>query len=172
MPKTSPLLVRRASAAVVVAVLALALVACEPPSTNVFPIPRPTYSMSDTWHACRDGCARRHQGTDIFAPQGTPLVAVEKGVIARVDNTDNGNGGLSVWLRGESDATYYYAHNQANLVSVGQEVARGQTIARVGRTGNAATTPAHVHFQVNTCGDLNSKEPCTVNPYPYLRSWS
>jgi murein DD-endopeptidase MepM/ murein hydrolase activator NlpD len=163
---------RRAGVAAVGAVLALGLVACEPPTTNSFPVPLPhNATASDSWHACRDGCARTHKGVDIFAAEQTPIVAVETGVIARVDNTDNGAGGLSLWLRGESDVTYYYAHNVVNLVSAGQHVTRGQVIARVGRTGNAKTTPPHIHFQVNTCGDLDSVEPCTVNPLPYLRAW-
>ena len=68
-------------------------------------------------------------------------MAVEPGVIAKVDDTDDGLGGLTVWLRGTSGVTYYYAHNAENLVVEGQEVAQGQMIARVGRTGNAATTP-------------------------------
>ncbi|HEX6568539.1 MAG TPA: M23 family metallopeptidase, partial [Acidimicrobiales bacterium] len=129
-------------------------------------------SFADSWHACRDDCERRHKGNDLMAAEGTPAVAVEAGVIAKVDNTDDGRGGLSLWLRGDSGVAYYYAHNSQNLVAEGQSVGRGQMIARVGHTGNARTTPPHIHFQVNLCGELSSDEPCTVDPHPYLRAWS
>ncbi|HEX6419158.1 MAG TPA: peptidoglycan DD-metalloendopeptidase family protein [Acidimicrobiales bacterium] len=145
----------------------------EPPADNVFPVPLPyEVAFDDTWHACRDGCARRHKGNDLMADEGTPLVAVEAGEIAKVDGTDDGRGGLSLWLRGDSGVAYYYAHNSQNLVAEGQRVGRGEMIARVGRTGNARTTPPHVHFQINLCGDLTSDEPCTVDPHPYLRAWA
>jgi Peptidase family M23/Chitinase class I len=143
-----------------------------PPPGNAFPIPLPhAASFADDWHACRDGCGRRHKGNDIFAAEGAPEVAVESGVIAKVDNTDDGLGGLSMWLAGDSGSAYYYAHNSANLVVRGQRVARGQVIGRVGHTGNARTTPSHVHFQINRCGELSSDEPCTVDPRPHLLAW-
>jgi hypothetical protein len=145
----------------------------QPPPDNAFPVPLPYEgSFSDDWHACRDGCRRQHKGNDVFADEGTPAVAVEAGVIVKVDSTDDGLGGLTLWLRGDSGVAYYYAHNAANMVTEGQRVTKGQMIARVGRTGNARTTPPHIHFQVNLCGELSSTEPCTVNPYPYLRSWA
>ncbi|HET6775136.1 MAG TPA: peptidoglycan DD-metalloendopeptidase family protein [Acidimicrobiales bacterium] len=145
----------------------------EPPADNVFPVPMPyTVDFDDTWHACRDGCRRQHKGNDLLTDEGNPAVAVETGVIAKVDNIDDGLGGLTVWLRGDSGVAYYYAHNSENLVAEGDRVVRGQTIARVGRTGNAATTPPHIHFQINVCGELSSSEPCTVDPYPYLQSWA
>ena len=142
------------------------------PAGNTFPIPAPhDVSFSDSWHACRDRCRRLHKGNDLMAAEGTPMVAVESGVVAKVDNTDDSNGGLSVWLLGDSGVAYYYAHNSANLVVVGQPVARGQVIARVGHTGNARTTPPHIHFQINTCGELSSIEPCTIDPHEVLRAW-
>jgi hypothetical protein len=144
-----------------------------PPVDNVFPVPLPyEVAFDDTWHACRDGCSRQHKGNDLMADEGAPVVAVEGGVIAKVDDTDDGNGGLSVWLRGDSGVAYYYAHNSQNLVTVGQRVGRGQLIARVGHTGNARTTPPHIHFQMNLCGALSSAEPCTVDPHPFLLRWS
>ena len=143
-----------------------------PPVGNTFPVPAPhEVSFSDSWHACRDGCSRWHKGNDLMAAEGTPAVAVESGVIAKVTDKDVGKGGLSLWLLGDSGNAYYYAHNSANLVRVGQRVARGQVIARVGHTGNAATTPPHIHFQINRCGELSSDEPCTINPYKLLRGW-
>jgi predicted chitinase len=144
----------------------------EPPDTNTFPIPAPAeVSFTDDWHACRDGCSRQHKGNDLFADEGVPAVAVEAGTIVRVNNTDEGLGGITLWLRGESGVSYYYAHNAENLVAQGDVVTRGQVIARVGRTGNARNTAPHIHFQINRCGTLSSDEPCTVNPFPYLQRW-
>src|SRR5918996_640150 len=143
------------------------------PPTNAFPVPAPyKASFSDDWHACRDGCRRQHKGNDVFADEATPIVAVEPGVIAKVDGTDDSNGGLSIWLLGDSGVAYWYAHNSANYVTVGQRVGRGQLIGRVGHTGNARTTPSHIHFQVNRCGELNSAEPCTANPFEFLSRWT
>jgi hypothetical protein len=139
----------------------------------VFPIPAPyTASFTDSWHACRDECRRQHKGNDILSPEGTPAVAVEPGVIAKASDTDTGLGGITLWLRGDSGVTYYYAHNAENLVTEGQRVSRGQIIARVGTTGNARGGVAHIHFQINLCGRLDSSEPCTVNPYDFLRAWT
>jgi predicted chitinase len=145
----------------------------EPPDTNVFPIAAPAeVSFSDDWHACRDGCSRRHKGNDLLADEGSPAVAVESGTIVKASNVDEGLGGITLWLRGESGVTYYYAHNAVNLAAQGDVVTRGQVIALVGRTGNARTTAPHVHFQINRCGTLSSGEPCTVDPYPYLQRWA
>jgi len=145
----------------------------QPPADNVFPIPLPyDVTYSDSWHACRDGCARQHKGNDLMADEGVPVVAVESGVIVRANHTDRGLGGITLWLKGDSGVAYYYAHNVQNLVAVGQRVGRGEMIARVGRTGNARTTPPHVHFQINLCGETSSDEPCTADPYPYLQTWA
>ena len=143
------------------------------PPINSFPVPAPyEASFSDDWHACRDGCRRHHKGNDIFADEGTPIVAVEPGVIAKVDGIDDSNGGLSIWLVGDSGVAYWYAHNSANYVTAGQRVGRGQLIGRVGHTGNARTTPSHIHFQINRCGELSSSEPCTVDPFGLISRWS
>src|SRR5262245_48625656 len=49
-----------------------------PPADNVFPIPAPyTATFTDSWHACRDDCSRRHEGNDVLAAEGSPEVAVE-----------------------------------------------------------------------------------------------
>ena len=129
-------------------------------------------TYADDWHACRAGCARQHKGNDLMADEGVPAVAVESGVIIRASHTDQGLGGITLWLKGDSGVAYYYAHNAQNLVAVGQRVARGEMIARVGRTGNAHATAPHIHFQINLCGETSSAEPCTVNPYSYLQTWA
>jgi len=117
------------------------------------------------WGAPRDGGRRRHQGIDLLAPAGTPLVAVASGHISRLSNQDRGRGGISLWLRDARDTAYYYAHNQHNLVHLGQQVQAGQVIARVGATGNAKGGPAHLHFQLHPGG----RRP--VSPDALVRGW-
>jgi murein DD-endopeptidase MepM/ murein hydrolase activator NlpD len=104
------------------------------------------------WGAPRDGGRRRHQGIDLLAPAGTPLVAVASGHISRLSNQDRGRGGISLWLRDRRGTAFYYAHNQHNLVRLGQRVRAGQQIARVGATGNAKGGPPHLHFQIHSGG--------------------
>jgi peptidoglycan LD-endopeptidase LytH len=95
----------------------------------------------------RDGGARRHEGVDIFAPRGTPVVAVASGTVTRV-SSDN-IGGLVVWLAdASSDLSYYYAHLDEQHVREGQWVAAGDVLGTVGNTGNARGTPPHLHFGV------------------------
>src|SRR5918994_2016697 len=155
---------RRAVSVLVVALISLGAViaptasAAETGGTSGTGRPQPAPSPADAGFAA--------------PPVGNTFpVPVESGVIAKVTDEDVGKGGLSLWLLGDSGNAYYYAHNSANLVRVGQRVARGQVIARVGHTGNAATTPPHIHFQINRCGELSSDEPCTISPYGLLRGW-
>lgn len=95
----------------------------------------------------RDGGRRVHRGVDIFAPRGTPVIAAADGVVLDVETTNVG--GRVVWQR-TSDGRFglYYAHLDRQLVQAGQEIRAGDTIGRVGNTGNARTTPPHLHFGV------------------------
>jgi murein DD-endopeptidase MepM/ murein hydrolase activator NlpD len=129
----------------------------------VFPIAG-QYSFVDTFLAARMAGTRdvhRHQGIDIFAAEGTPLVALERGVVVKVGEVRLG--GLRLWLIGESGTQYYYAHMSAfGEVSEGQAVEPGEVLGFVGHTGNARFTPPHVHFQVHPDGGS------AVNGYPLL----
>lgn len=84
---------------------------------------------------------------DIGAPKGTPVVAAAAGtvIIARADGWNGGLGSYVVIAHGNGTQTLY-AHASQILVSVGQSVAQGQTIMRVGSTG--LSTGPHVHFEV------------------------
>jgi murein DD-endopeptidase MepM/ murein hydrolase activator NlpD len=117
------------------------------------------------WGAPRDGGRRRHQGIDLLAPAGTPLVAVADGRITRISNHDRGLGGISLRLTDHHGTGYYYAHNQRNLVHLGQHVRRGQVIAQVGASGNARGGPPHLHFQLHPGGGP------PVNPDATVRRW-
>ena len=93
----------------------------------------------------RDGGTRDHHGVDIFAPRGTPVLAASDGYVRTVDTTEIG--GRVVWQRGD-DGRYsiYYAHLDRPLVREGQRLRAGDTVGLVGNTGNARTTPPHLHF--------------------------
>ena len=121
------------------------------------------HDFSDTWHAPRSG-GRLHQGTDVFAAEGTPVRASERGVLARV-GTDT-LGGTKLWLVGESGTQYYYAHlsGYAPGVGDGRVVAAGEVVGYVGHTGNARTTPPHLHFEVHPAGGA------AIDAYPMLRA--
>lgn len=126
----------------------------------VFPVAGPT-SFISSYGYCRDGCARSHQGNDLFARSGTPVVAVEDGWVEKVGT--NRLGGLTVWTRGRSGYRYYYAHlrDWAPLVA-GQEILAGTVVGTVGDTGNAKGTSPHLHFQIHP-GQSNA-----IDPYPIL----
>ena len=127
----------------------------------VFPVGDP-HDFIDSWGYPRAG-GRSHEGADIFAKRGTPLYAVEDGVLARVAN--NRLGGIKLWLVGESGTHYYYAHLQRYALGVadGVVVEAGDVIGYVGDTGDARGTPPHLHFELHPSGG----DP--VNPYPLLK---
>lgn len=106
----------------------------------------------------RDGGVRNHHGIDIFAPRGTPAIAATEATAYRVRETPIG--GKVVWLRDQRGNRLYYAHLDSQLVTDGQRVMPGDTVGFIGNTGNARTTPPHLHFGVYSRGP--------VNPYWYV----
>ncbi len=115
-------------------------------------------SFVDSWGAPRSG--HTHQGVDIMAAYGTPVVAVTSGTITYA--AYDGSGGNMIFLSGDDGNAYWYMHNQQNLVTGGR-VGAGQQIATVGDTGNAAGTP-HLHWEYHPGGGA------AVNPYPLAAS--
>ena len=112
--------------------------------------------------SARDGGRRRHDGVDIFAPRGTPVLAAADGAVSRVQVTDLG--GKVVWLRDPvRNANIYFAHLDSQAVRPGQEISVGDTLGFVGNTGNARTTPPHLHFGLYRRGEG------PVDPAPFLR---
>lgn len=95
----------------------------------------------------RSGGARVHEGIDIFAPRGTPLLAATDSIVYRVGWRDRG-GKIVTLYDPERDLLLYYAHLEEQLVREGQEVSAGEIIGTVGNTGNAIYTPPHLHIGV------------------------
>lgn len=95
----------------------------------------------------RDGGRRAHRGVDIFAARGTPVLAATDGWVTRVETTRVG--GNVVWMQPLfGNMRVYYAHLHEQWVEPGDFVLTGQPLGAVGNTGNAITTPPHLHFGV------------------------
>jgi hypothetical protein len=106
-----------------------------------------------------------HQGDDVFAPFGAPVLAVADGTLEKVGTLPiSGN---RLWLRTKSGDTFFYAHLSAFSPAAvdGRKVKAGTVLGFVGNTGDAEPTPPHVHFEIHpNDGDA-------VNPYPFLTAW-
>ncbi|WP_037317725.1 M23 family metallopeptidase [Salegentibacter sp. Hel_I_6] len=103
-------------------------------------------NVQSYWGDNRDGGARSHEGIDIFAKRGTPVVAATNGSIGYTG--EKGLGGKQVWLRDRKRGqSLYYAHLDS-IANVSGNVNRGDTLGFVGNTGNARTTPPHLHFGI------------------------
>jgi murein DD-endopeptidase MepM/ murein hydrolase activator NlpD len=121
--------------------------------------------VADTWGAARSE-GRRHEGQDIFAPEGTPIRSATAGHVYRVG--EGRLGGNVVLVVGGGGRRYYYAHLSGFAdIREGQWVAVGDLLGFVGNTGNAVTTPPHLHFGVYD-GDLATCEWEAINPYDLL----
>jgi murein DD-endopeptidase MepM/ murein hydrolase activator NlpD len=126
--------------------------------------------IHDTYAQARGGGERQHEATDIMAPKGTPVVAVDTGIIAKLFTSKPG--GLTVY---QFDPTqkyaYYYAHldGYAEGLREGLLVKKGDRIGYVGVTGNAPPNAPHLHFAIFELGpEKHWWEGKPINPYPIL----
>ena len=119
-------------------------------------------SLADTWGAARSG-GRRHEGIDIFARRGTPVISSTKGIVLKVGV--NELGGNIVSVMGPGGHSHYYAHlEEYGRYREGDLVQPGDTLGFVGTSGNAKGTPPHLHYGIYTMGEG------AINPYPYLKA--
>lgn len=134
----------------------------EPP--RALPIPvmgvKPS-QLTDTWNAARSN-NRRHEGIDIFARRGTLVESTTEGIILSVGT--NTLGGKVVWVLGPGGQRHYYAHlDRYAAIEAGDRVVPGAEIGYVGNTGNAKSTPPHLHYGIYTGAGA-------INPYPLLKT--
>jgi hypothetical protein len=130
-------------------------------------------NWTDTWGAPRSG-GRTHEGTDIFAEKGTPVVAAADGVISRI--AIGGRAGRYIKITHDDGWSTFYMHLNNDTpgtddglldetvegMAVGVRVSAGDVIDFVGDSGNAEDTPPHVHFELHLPDDT------PINPAPHL----
>lgn len=100
------------------------------------------------------GVSGVHKGIDIFADEGTPVIAATPGLVLYSGKLRIG--GNVVVIAGPKWRVHYYAHMQGTEVGTGAWVSGGEAIGRVGTTGNAAGKPPHLHYSI-----------VTAVPYPW-----
>jgi murein DD-endopeptidase MepM/ murein hydrolase activator NlpD len=109
---------------------------------------------------------RRHQGFDVLARCGTPLVAARGGTVVRRRYDPELDGHFVVIAGRKEGRTYRYSHlTKPAEVLRGERVRTGQRIGFVGKTGNARTTPCHLHFEIRR------RSGRFIDPGPHLRRW-
>ncbi len=134
-----------------------------PAGDFLFPVAGPT-TFSNDWMYPRPG-GRSHQGIDLFAARGAPVVAVADGSLFNVGW--NGLGGWRLWVRDRAGNGFYYAHLSAYapVAREGASVTRGTVLGYVGDSGDAQGTPTHLHFEIHPGGGG------PVPPYPIVTGW-
>ena len=119
------------------------------------PVPGATF-VNDYGYVRPDGA--RHNGVDLFAPNGTAIFAPVGGTVEQFPNP---SGGLAVQLYGRDGNRYYFAH--LDDYAEGGAVTAGDIVGYVGNTGEARYTSAHLHFEIHPGGGAE-----TINPFPSL----
>ena len=126
--------------------------------------------LIDTFDQAR-ASGRRHDAIDIMAAEGTPVIAAADGSIEKLFFS-RGGGGTTIYERSPDQKwQYYYAHLSAYApgLAEGQEVKRGQVIARVGHTGDASAVGPHLHLAISSMAPGERWwQGTAINPYPLL----
>jgi murein DD-endopeptidase MepM/ murein hydrolase activator NlpD len=126
-------------------------------------------SIEDTFNDTRGG-TRRHEAADILAPRGTPVLAIDGGVIQKLFTSQAG--GITIYqFDHEQTYCYYYAHldRYADGIHEGLAVHRGHLIGYVGTTGNAPPNTPHLHLAIFRLGpEKRWWQGKPVNPFPIL----
>lgn len=128
-----------------------------------FPVAGYATFVDDWWFPRFVPTFHLHEGTDIFAPMGTPVRSPVEGVVRRVDGPV---GGLAVYVKQKDGTDFYMAHLAGFAEPVdGQTVKVGDVVGYVGDSGNAKGGAPHVHFEIHPKGKA------AVNPKPFLDLW-
>lgn len=126
-------------------------------------------NLRDNFDETRGGM-RKHEALDIMAARGTPVVAVDDGVVTKLFRSIAG--GITIYQYDRSGTfVYYYAHldRYADGLKEGQVLKRGDVIGYVGTTGNAPANAPHLHFTIFELGpEKKWWRGKAVNPFPYL----
>ncbi|MDQ3642058.1 MAG: peptidoglycan DD-metalloendopeptidase family protein [Actinomycetota bacterium] len=125
----------------------------------VCPVAGPA-TFTNTSLAPRSG-GRQHKGVDIFAGEGTPVVAP---VAGNLEMAEDALGGLSFHLWGD-DGDYYYGAHLSGYARTSRRVTAGEVVGYVGHTGNAADTAPHLHFEIHP-NRLRGDGPSPIDPTP------
>jgi len=107
----------------------------------------------------RNRWRRNHMGSDIFAEEGRPVLAAADGVVTVATVTPKQGPGAKVAIYHGNGVYTYYLHMSAVYCREGDRVKRGDVIAAVGATGNAAGTPTHLHFEIDIDLETQDKPP-------------
>lgn len=138
----------------------------------VFPVAG-ACAFGDTYGALRtDVPGHWHHGDDIFAPLGTPVVAVANGRVNRVGWESLG--GWRLWVRDRLGNEFYYAHlsGYAPAILHSVHVRAGEVVGFIGNTGDAITTSPHLHFEIHPRPLLHLQYDGAVDPTRYLQDWT
>lgn len=136
-----------------------------PPDASPVPVQgMAPYDIAATFGAPRSG-DRTHDGIDLFAQRGTPVLSATRGVVLSV--RESGIGGRQVWVIGPARERHYYAHldDWTPGLERGDVLHPGDTIGTVGDTGNARGTPTHLHYGIYAAAGA-------FDPLPRLRAGS
>ncbi|MDQ6698973.1 MAG: peptidoglycan DD-metalloendopeptidase family protein [Acidobacteriota bacterium] len=126
-------------------------------------------NIQDTFNEKR-GTDRIHEATDILAPRGTPVVAIDEGNVAKLFTSKPG--GLTVYqFDNKGIYCYYYAHldRYADGLKEGMLLRKGDKVGYVGTTGNADPKTPHLHFAIFKLGpEKHYWKGTPIDPYPVL----
>lgn len=136
-------------------------------SGGVFPVAG-AHSYGDGFGVGRPG--HTHQGQDVLAAEGTPVVAPEAGTIVARDYQASA-AGFYLTEDAADGRSFFFAHCKADTfaVGVGQVVAAGQQLCQVGHTGDA--TGPHLHFEIWLGGWRRDARSTVIDPLAQLQAW-
>ena len=139
-------------------------------SHHAFPVAGPFDWGGEGSRFGADRDDHKHQGQDLAAAEGTPVVAPRGGLVEAVQYQARGAGHYVVLDGDDEDYDYVFMHLKAGSIPVkqGDHVRTGQAVGEVGNTGRSSG--AHLHFEIWAGGWFDGGEP--IDPLPLLQSWA